>query len=216
VAGTNLIVGAGRNGKVMRASDGKVVGSIVGSDHSTPLATEDGRIIRVGTVERNVRVQRLSLAGDALKCEELFRCPSPFQNGLSIVAPLYDNGMVYSINEFGNFTAWQVTDKDAAVAFSVPCFDGMHPLFQLRNHILGDTASPILAGKRIYIMDNQGATVVLEPGSKLKVVATNKIENYLPRRWVTATQEQTYTSPICDGKNLFIRGEESLYCIGDN
>jgi outer membrane protein assembly factor BamB len=212
VGGVDLIV-AGRVGEVFRVSDGKCVGAIGPAHHATPVCVEGNHIFRV-SMDKEFLGQTLSLQSDALKVESMMRSPSPFQ-GLSLDTPLFSGGMVYDINAFGNVVAWSVGETEAKVAFSAQRLEGMHPLNQIWNFIFGATASPMLGGKNIYFMDNQGTTVVIEPGSQLKTVAVNKIENYLPRRWVTATQEQTYTSPICDGNRMLIRGEETLYCIGE-
>jgi len=211
INGVDLIV-AGRVGEVFRVADGKCVGSIGPAHHATPVC-EGNRIIRV-SMDKEFLGQTLSLQGDVLKVEATMRMPSPFQ-GLSLDTPLFNQNVVYDINAFGNVVAWAVSEGDLKVAFSTPRLEGTHSLNQIWNFIFGATASPMLGGKNIYIMDNQGTTVVLEPGPQLKTIATNKIENFLPRRWSTATQEQTYTSPVCDGKRLFIRGEETLYCIGE-
>ena len=40
----------------------------------------------------------------------------------------------------------------------------------------GTSASSTLAGKHIYLMDNQGTTIVLQPGRQHKEVAVNVLE----------------------------------------
>jgi outer membrane protein assembly factor BamB len=68
---------------------------------------------------------------------------------------------------------------------------------QLRNLY----ASPVGAAGRIYIVDRQGTTVVLEEGPKAKVLAVNRLEDTID------------ASPAIVGKQLFLRGEKHLYCI---
>lgn len=77
-------------------------------------------------------------------------------------------------------------------------------------------ASPTLVGKHVMICDNQGTTLVLEPGSAYKVVARNRIGTVLDRPWPIPSQETlTYSPPIADGGRLYLRGEAHLYCIGE-
>jgi hypothetical protein len=76
-------------------------------------------------------------------------------------------------------------------------------------------ASPTLVGKHVFVSDNQGTTLVLEPGRKHKVFARNRIATQLDRRWPIPAQETIgYAPPVTDGKRLYVRGEAYLYCIG--
>jgi outer membrane protein assembly factor BamB len=76
-------------------------------------------------------------------------------------------------------------------------------------------ASCTLVGKHIMVMDNQGHSVLLEPGGACKEVARNWIGMQVQREWATSTQEYTaYAPPVADGNRLYIRGERHLYCIG--
>ena len=55
----------------------------------------------------------------------------------------------------------------------------------------------------------------IKPGKTFKQVALNRIEHFAWRSSVGNPQEDTYSTPVCDGKNIFIRGEEMLFCIGE-
>lgn len=61
--------------------------------------------------------------------------------------------------------------------------------------------SPVFAGGRVYITDRKGVTVVLQPGPTLKVLATNPLNDGVDASVVTV------------GKQLFLRGQKTLYCI---
>ena len=78
-------------------------------------------------------------------------------------------------------------------------------------------ASPTLIGKHLFVLDNQGSTVVLEPGREFKLIATNYIATQLDRPWPIPVQETlAYAPPIVDGNRFYLRGERFLYCIGSN
>jgi outer membrane protein assembly factor BamB len=62
-------------------------------------------------------------------------------------------------------------------------------------------ASPVAAAGRIYFVDRGGTTLVLEAGDKLKVLATNRLDDPID------------ASPALVGKQVILRGEKNLYCI---
>jgi len=77
-------------------------------------------------------------------------------------------------------------------------------------------ASPTLIGKHIAVCDNQGTTVLLEPGPTFKMVAKNRIETQMERKTPIPAQETlTYSPPLAEGGRIYLRGEGYLYCIGE-
>ncbi|HEY3318877.1 MAG TPA: PQQ-binding-like beta-propeller repeat protein [Planctomycetota bacterium] len=77
----------------------------------------------------------------------------------------------------------------------------------------GCSCSPTLGGQHIYICDNQGTAVVLEPGREFKQVARNRLEQMWFRYGEWSRQECTVSSPVFVGKRMYYRGEVSLYCV---
>lgn len=65
----------------------------------------------------------------------------------------------------------------------------------------GIYSSPIGADGRIYVVGRNGVSVVLKDSPKLEVLAINRLA------------ENIDASPVAVGKELFLRGHESLYCI---
>jgi outer membrane protein assembly factor BamB len=63
-------------------------------------------------------------------------------------------------------------------------------------------ASPLAAGGRIYVVDRDGRTVVLQHGEKLGVLATNAVD------------EGIDATPVAVGRALFLRADSHLYAIG--
>jgi outer membrane protein assembly factor BamB len=65
-------------------------------------------------------------------------------------------------------------------------------------------ASPVAAKNRIYFTDRDGTTIVLDAdASEIKVLATNKLDAPVD------------ASPALVGKEIFLRSETHLYCIGE-
>ena len=92
------------------------------------------------------------------------------------------------------------------------------PLEPLINARAAGVCSPLtLAGKAIYAMDNQGTTVVFEPGKEYNQIAKNRIETFVDRAHAGDGWQEcaTYGAPVFDGSRLYIRGETHLYCVGE-
>jgi outer membrane protein assembly factor BamB len=62
-------------------------------------------------------------------------------------------------------------------------------------------ASPAAAAGRIYLVDRAGITLVLKQSDRLEVLATNELGDNVD------------ASPVLVGRQLFLRGENTLYCI---
>jgi len=62
-------------------------------------------------------------------------------------------------------------------------------------------ASPVAAKDRVYLLSRDGKCLVLKKGPKLEILATNHIE------------DRTDASMALAGKDLFVRGRQSLYCL---
>ncbi len=65
----------------------------------------------------------------------------------------------------------------------------------------GIYASPVGAAGRVYIVGRDGGSIVIRKADKLEVLAKNKLEDRFD------------ASPAIAGKQLFLRGRESLYCL---
>jgi len=68
----------------------------------------------------------------------------------------------------------------------------------------GVYASPVGAAGRVYFTGRRGTTLVLKHGPEFEVLSINKLE------------EPIDASPAIVGKELFLRGNEHLYCIAED
>ena len=75
----------------------------------------------------------------------------------------------------------------------------------------GTSTSPTLAGKNIYLMDNQGTTLVIIPGREYKELASNLIEESKDGK----DQVQNVSTPIFEGTRMYYRTPGYLYCVGE-
>lgn len=125
-------------------------------------------------------------------------------------SPLVWEGLVYQIDIYGNLFVGDLATKQTVYWRDLKLQGFMH------YNAVPVAASPALIGGHIFLCDNQGTTVVIEPGREYKEVARNRIDTVLDRELPLPAQETlTYSPPITDGKHIFLRGERYLYCIGE-
>ncbi len=123
-------------------------------------------------------------------------------------SPLVWEGLIYQIDIYGNLFVSDIAEKKMIYWRDLKLRGFMH------YNSVPVAASPTLIGKHIFLCDNQGTTVVIEPGREYREVARNRIDTVLDRHLPLPAQETlTYSPPITDGSRLFLRGERYLYCI---
>ena len=59
----------------------------------------------------------------------------------------------------------------------------------------------VAAKDRVFVLSREGVCLVLKKGSKPEILASNKLD------------DQTDASLALAGKEIFVRGRHSLYCI---
>ena len=71
------------------------------------------------------------------------------------------------------------------------------------QHRIGGShsASPLFADGRIYFLSEDGQSVVIAPGKKFKMLATNQLDG------------QTLASMAVSGGSIFVRSNTHLYCL---
>jgi outer membrane protein assembly factor BamB len=87
------------------------------------------------------------------------------------------------------------------------CFDARtgEPHFSRKRleGIEGVYASPVGANGRVYIASRNGMTQVIKHGTEYELLATNKLDDSFS------------ASPAVAGNQLYLRGEQNLYCIAE-
>ena len=109
-----------------------------------------------------------------------------------VASPLLSNGRLY----FYKGRTGLLSCVDATTG---------HPHYATQRIGLGNIyASPIAAGGYVYLTDRNGETVVIEDSDQLRIVAKNSVG------------ETVDATPAPVGDELFIRGEQQLFCIAEN
>jgi outer membrane protein assembly factor BamB len=152
--------------------------------------------------------------GGALKPRLTFKKPEwgaeeltgKFDKGDVNASPLYVDGLLYHLYPGGGLVVHDAASGEVVYRKVLP--------MKARVEYWGwggASASPALAGRNLYLIDNQGTTVVLAPGRQYKELAVNRIEETHDGR----TQVQNLASPWFDGPRLYFRTAGHLYCIGE-
>jgi outer membrane protein assembly factor BamB len=127
----------------------------------------------------------------------------------TIASPLLVDNILYGVDMTGGMTA---VDVQAQKGLYRRWLEGYN---RFNRYLYGVAASPTLAGKHIYVVDDAGYTHLIAPGPQFKETGKNVLENIYSASISNnpCHQEAFYTAPYFDGKTMLLRGEEYLYCI---
>lgn len=192
VGGANLVLACG--GLIVRPADGKVLYEpgyeVFGAPWATPVVGE-GTMYQASnfSLERLVALKLPATADEPFKPEmnkklaevtpQTYGLPAGYKKRTDwdfclLASPLYLDGKIYWVTESGLFG---VADAKTGQVLYGEKLD-LHPAFAYVN-APGVTSSLALGGKHIYVFDNQGTALVLEPGPPPKRVAKNFLEQYV-------------------------------------
>jgi outer membrane protein assembly factor BamB len=200
---------------------------------ATPLVVE-----HAGHKQVVMNGQRIARSYDLETGKELWHCNG--QTERPAASPVAANGLVYVGSGFRGaylgalrldgrgdikgtkHVAWEI-DKDTPDVGSFLLSSGRIYYFKDKTGILTCVdaatgklhfgpvrtglnviyASPIAAGGFVYLTDRSGTTVVIKDSAKFEVVATNSVE------------ETVDATPAPVDRELIIRGQKHLFCIGE-
>ena len=182
-------------GYAVRISDGKVLASELGTlKYGTPLV-RDGIVYFVGYDSKALQLP--AQAGEKLASKELWTAEL---EGDFFSSPVYHDGLLYTVNDAG--TLYVLDAKTGKIAaekeLDIPNASGKPGT--LPAHIY---PSIVLAGKHLFVFNDIGTCLILEPGRDPKPVGRNTLPEGAPG------------TPVFAGKHIFLRGGEHLYCIGE-
>ncbi|MBV8879784.1 MAG: PQQ-binding-like beta-propeller repeat protein [Planctomycetaceae bacterium] len=130
---------------------------------------------------------------------------NPFDRGF-VASPLFHDGLIYQVTEGGGLFVNDAATGEMVYRKVLP----MKPKTEYWNWA-GVSASPTSAGKYLYLMDNQGLTIVLQPGRVYKEIAQNQLDEL---KGDNKAQEQNVSTPVFEGGRMYYRTPGYLYCIG--
>jgi hypothetical protein len=135
-----------------------------------------------------------------------YHMPGVFTDGI-IGSPLYDKGLVYAVSQGG---AMNVLDAKTGKRVYAHAMDSLHPRLTW-VFVVGICSSTCLAGKYIFVRDDQGQTLVLQPGPQYKEVAKNLLVEYD----ADGTQPEAQSNFFFEGRRIYFRSRGFMYCIGE-
>lgn len=201
---------------------------------STPIiVNHDGKpqLIIAGT--DRVRGYDLATGESIWECAGLSAnvCASPVsENGIVIVGSSYDTRAMFAIklqDAKGDITGsknvlWSRTQRTPyvpspllyqgkvyflrhyqGILSQVDAATGAEEIGPFRINGLGDIyASPVAAADRIYLTGRNGVSMVLSHSEMPRMLSVNRLDDSFS------------ASPALVGEDLFLRGEQHLYCVG--
>ncbi len=206
------------NGTLLRAADGKILSTHpeMGNQAISSPLVEGNRLLETSTGSMKLFIHTLPAAAtDPFKLStQTVSVATPafphYYMPWHMASPLVHEGLAYLVNNSGVLTVVDLEDGKVLYQKMLDLDE-----FQTANEgaSRGIGISPALAGKHLYFVGNNGASVVLEPGRTFKQVAKNKIENIASLGHWGERQERFVANPVFDGNRLYLRGEGHLYCI---
>jgi len=113
-----------------------------------------------------------------------------FNRGMPYVpSPMLWGDEIYLLEDRSFFSCFGATDGER---------------HYLKHRLAGSlhfSASPVGAADRIYLLSEEGRTVVLQRGPELKLLAINELD------------ETFIASPAIVGDSIYLRGDKHLYCF---
>jgi hypothetical protein len=222
------------NGEFVRFSDGKTLAiddktlAVLGpqgwtgaGDRVTTPVVDNKVCYKMGP-NGAVAFKLRPLKGDQVDVEVLKDVPFntnkfPFYYGAcNCASPLLHQGLLYVINDFGTLSVIDMEKGDVAYQKQLD-IEIFMPYSVPDNRLKGGvSASPTLAGNRIFIFGNQGTSIAFEPGRTFKQVARMRLENQPENQapWSFAHQDVTMTEPVFEGERMYYRSENALFCVG--
>lgn len=194
---TELVTAGGSKMRSYDPDDGTVLWEMNASGRTAATPVGNDHLLFVDSYERLTGRSGLLVAirpgaaGD-LSLPENAKKGIAWQTPLSgyrVASPTLVRGQLYVFEQQGGITH---------------CFDaesGTRLYRQRLPEAKGVMASPLATEERLYVLDHEGHTIVLEAGPEMKVLAANTLDDLC---WASAA--------AANGR-LYIRGAAHLYCI---
>ena len=181
-------------GDCVRVADGTILAkAIAGTQYNSPVIRDD--VIYFADVT-STALKLPEKPGETLECKplwevdlegEFFSSPVWHDDILYVVC---NEGVLYALDAATGKTVWKKT-------LEIPSAGGMAAMAPANLY-----PSLALAGGKLFLSNDTGTMLVLEPGRVYKEVSKNLLD------------EGSGAGPVFAGTRLYLRGGEELYCIG--
>lgn len=174
------------SGQIVRIADGAVLaGDFGGLTYASPVV-QDGMVYLVQALSS---AQKISTAApDKWEAKQLWEQEL---EGTFYASAVFDKGLIYAVSNENKFNILDAKDGKILASKDLDLDPAnIYP-------------SLTLAGEYLFLLNDQGEALVLAPGREYKELK----RNHLP--------EGHGGGPAFDGKHIYIRGGQNLYCIGE-
>ncbi len=113
------------------------------------------------------------------------------RSGPGMASPVLHQGLLYVIGSGGILACYDVSDGDQVYRERLPESSNM-------------SASLWAAGDRVFLLDEEGQTLVIRAGREFEIVRRNVIDDLF------------WSTPTLAGDRLLLRGANKLYCIHES
>lgn len=196
---TELVVG-GAKIRAYDPDDGELLWEMNGDGRCATTPVGNDALLYVGSVDRLTGRSGLLAAVRAGASGDISLTTSAPTNSFvawsvqraapPLASPLLYHGCLYVLQQHGGI---------------IGCFDAKTGKPHYRQRLpgaAGFTASPWANDGKVFCLDENGQTYVLQAGPKLEILATNKLD------------EMFWSSAAAIGNHLLLRSVDHLYCIG--
>jgi len=189
-----VVISAANRIRSYQLTSGKLLWECGGLSHNVVAGpvSEDGILVAGSSYEKQaiLGIKLSGSAGDITGTEQVAwikRRDTPYVPSL-----LLYQGLVYYLRHYqGVLTCLNI--KTGREIYARARFPGIQNVY----------SSPVAADKRIYLTAINGTTVVFNAGASPKILAQNRLD------------ETINSSPALIGKDLILRGSNSLYCLSE-
>jgi len=174
------------NGALVRVADGVVLADKLGSSGPNSPLLHEGVVY---FIRNDARAVKLPTDPAAVKAEPLWKARLT-GGGYWFASPVIHEGLIYGLNAMGILSVVEAGTGNLVYEKRLPF--GRAQVYP----------SVALAGGLVFISSDEGITLVLEPGREYKEIAKNTLEPFR-------------STPVFQGKRMYVRAREHLYCIGE-
>ncbi|MDA8018547.1 MAG: PQQ-like beta-propeller repeat protein [Thermoanaerobaculia bacterium] len=186
IGGTDVVITTA--GDVFRADDGAVVANGIGGLKFAVPVVQDGIVY---FIEKEATAVRLPETLDG-EFQELWR--SRVQGSRHYVSSLVHDGLIYAISREQDFSILDAETGKVLDSRRFELYDGGSN---------GAYSSITLAGDKLFLGTENGASVVFKPGPEYQEIARNQVEGYR-------------STPVFQGDRMYLRAFDYLYCFGSS
>jgi outer membrane protein assembly factor BamB len=191
-------------GDIVRLADGDILcAGLFETSYTTPLI--EGNVLYV--IDAEARALELpAKAEKGMKFKELWKVKP---GGEIMASPIYRDGLIYTI-ESKMFRLVIMDAKTGEVLTVTRAVDKETKAEKIEPGVKIDGlsrakyayASPVAAGRNVFVFDDAGNTAVLELGREHRLIGVNKLE------------DACIGTPFFVGDKIIVRGNKTVYCIG--